>query len=135
MGIDDIKKLSKFRFEKAYSNMAIAKSLYESGEYVVALNRTYYALFDAIRAINALDGFDSSKHSGVIAYFNHKFVKSKVFSTSTSDVIKKAAALRESSDYEDFYKADKNETLDIINKVENFLNEVKIYLQRKSIIK
>ena len=89
MGIDDIKKLSKFRFEKAYSNMAIAKSLYESGEYEVALNRTYYALFDAIRAINALDGFDSSKHSGVIAYFNHKFVKSKVFSTSTSDVIKK----------------------------------------------
>lgn len=40
MGIDDIKKLSKFRFEKAYSNMAIAKSLYESGEYEVALNRT-----------------------------------------------------------------------------------------------
>ena len=30
---------------------------------------------DAMRAVNALDGFDSSKHSGVIAHFNQMYVK------------------------------------------------------------
>lgn len=27
------------------------------------------------RAVNTLDGFDSSKHSGVIANFNHNYIK------------------------------------------------------------
>lgn len=55
-----IKDLAKYRFEKAVSNITVAKTLYSSGDYSVALNRAYYSAFDAIRAINALDGFDSS---------------------------------------------------------------------------
>ena len=32
-----------------------------------------------MRAVNALDGFDSSKHSGVIAHFNQNYVKEGIF--------------------------------------------------------
>lgn len=117
---DSVKDLSKYRFEKACSNIGIAKTLYEAGEYEVALNRAYYCVFDAMRAINALDGFDSSKHSGVIAHFNQEYVKTQIFPTSTSSVIRKASMLREKSDYEDFYEADKEETFDLIVNVERF---------------
>lgn len=55
-----------------------------------------------MRAVNALDGFDSSKHSGVIAHFNQSYVKTGAFPPSTSAVIRRAAMLREKSDYEDF---------------------------------
>lgn len=107
--------------------------MYESGEYEVALNRAYYATFDAMRAINALDGFDSSKQSGVIAHFNQMYVKTQVFPISTSAVIRKASMLREKSDYEDFYKADREETLDTIVKVESFLRNAERYLRDKAV--
>lgn len=32
-----------------------------------------------MRAANILKGFDSSKHSGVIAYFNREYLKSGIF--------------------------------------------------------
>ena len=129
-----VKDLSKYRFEKALSNIGIARVLYESGDYDVALNRAYYSAFDAMRAVNALDGFDSSKHSGVIAHFNQAYVKTQLFPASTSSVIRKASMLREKSDYEDFYVADKEETLDTIIKVEGFLKDAETYLRSKSII-
>lgn len=129
-----VKDLSKYRFEKAISNIGIARVLYESGDYDVALNRAYYSAFDAMRAVNALDGFDSSKHSGVIAHFNQAYVKTQLFPASTSSVIRKASMLREKSDYEDFYVADKEETLDTIIKVEGFLKDAETYLRSKSII-
>ncbi len=33
------------------------------------------AIFHAVRALLALDKFDSQKHSGIISYFNQKFIK------------------------------------------------------------
>ena len=129
-----VKDLSKYRFEKALSNIGIARALYESRDYGVALNRAYYSAFDAMRAVNALDGFDSSKHSGVIAHFNQTYVKTQLFPASTSSVIRKASMLREKSDYEDFYEPDEEETYDTIIKVEAFLKDVEGYLRSKDII-
>ena len=129
-----VKDLSKYRFEKALSNIGIARVLYESRDYGVALNRAYYSAFDAMRAVNALDGFDSSKHSGVIAHFNQTYVKTQLFPASTSSVIRKASMLREKSDYEDFYEPDEEETYDTIVKVEAFLKDVEGYLRSKDII-
>ena len=58
-----IEDLSKYRFNKANDCLNIAKKLFEGGELGYAQNRAYYAVFDAIRSITVLDGFDSSKHS------------------------------------------------------------------------
>ena len=126
-----IKDLSGYRYEKAVSNIDVAKMLFASGNYDVALNRAYYAAFDAMRAVNALDGFDSSKHSGVIAHFNQEYVKTGKFPSTTSGIIRNASRLREKSDYEDFYEPDKEETSDAIMDVEVFLNDVKAYLSSR----
>lgn len=93
-----VKELSQYRFKKAISNLKVAKVLYEQESYEVALNRAFYSAFDAMRAINALDGFDSSKHSVVISHFNQEYVKTKVFPTYTSSIIRSASRLREKSD-------------------------------------
>ena len=129
-----IKDLSGYRYEKAVSNIGVAKRLYDSGNYDVALNRAYYSAFNAMRAVNALDGFDSSKHSGVIAHFNQEYVKTGKFPSTTSGIIRKASRLREKSDYEDFYVPDKEETQDAIISVEVFLNDVKAYLRQEGIL-
>ena len=127
-----IKDLSKYRFEKAEKNLEIAKDLFECETYGVALNRAYYAAFDAMRAVNALDRFDSSKHSGVISHFNKNHVKNGDFDVSTSSIIRRASMLREKSDYEDFYEPEKEDAETVINEVEKFLSAVKRFLKEKT---
>ena len=60
-------ELSKYRFETAKSDLNTAKLLYELKEFRSSVNRSYYAIFHAMRSVLALDGLDSSKHSGIIA--------------------------------------------------------------------
>ena len=73
-----IKELSKYRYKTSLEDLEDAHIMYENGRYKNALNRAYYSIFHAIRAVVALDGFDSSKHSGLIAHFNQNYVKPKV---------------------------------------------------------
>ena len=126
-----VKDLSKYRYEKAVKNLEIAEDLFEREVYGFALNRAYYAAFDAMRAVNALDGFDSSKHSGVISHFNKNHVKNGDFETVTSSIIRRASMMREKSDYEDFYEPEKEDTEKVIKEVEIFLIAEKAFLEKK----
>lgn len=45
-----------------------AKDMLKSHHFRAANNRAYYAIFHAMRAVLALDGFDSKKYSGLISY-------------------------------------------------------------------
>ena len=125
-----LKELSDCRLQKAKQNLEVVEALIRDGYYNFAVNRSYYAAFDAMRAVNALDCFDSSKHSGVIAHFNQFYVKTGKFTAETSMIIKKASTLREKSDYEDFYEASEADAVDTFLLVKHFLVEVEQYLSR-----
>ena len=71
--------LSAHRFKRSKEELQTAELLLRNTDYRSSINRSYYAIFHAIRAVNALDGFDSSKHSGVISHFNQEYVKTGVF--------------------------------------------------------
>lgn len=79
-----IKELSEYRFGCCPEALEDAKIMLNAGRYKNALNRAYYSIFYGIRAVNVLDGFDSSKHSGVIAHFNQYYVKEGVFPREAS---------------------------------------------------
>lgn len=131
---EKIKELSLYRFNKAVNSLSISEKLFAEGEYGYSQNRAYYALFDAIRSITAIDGFDSSKHSGVIAHFNQCYVKTGIFSQNTSNIIRLASMLREKSDYEDFYEPDEEDTKEIIDSVRMFINDVSNYLKEFNVL-
>lgn len=128
-----VRELSRYRFKKAEKSLLISKKLFEEGEYGYSQNRAYYALFDAIRSVTVLDSFDSSKHSGIIAYFNQHYVKTGLFDQKTSAVIRLASMLREKSDYEDFYEPEEDDTKSIIESITEFLNSVKKFLRDKEV--
>ena len=88
--------LSKYRYQSAVEDLAAAKTLLNAEQYKASVNRSYYALFHALRAVTALDGFDSSKHSGIIAFFNRTYVKEGIFDNSLSN--KKAFVTIEKSE-------------------------------------
>lgn len=72
-------QLSRYRFSRAIEMLGDAKVLLEQKSYASSVNRSYYSIFHALRAVTALDGFDSSKHAGVIAYINKEYVKTGIF--------------------------------------------------------
>ena len=103
----DIKTLSEYRLNRAKEDLEAARGNHQLGFYKVAINRSYYAIFHAIRAVNIWDGFDASKHSSVIAHFNQFYVHEGKFDRDTYKLIDSAYRIREKCDYSDFFIASK----------------------------
>lgn len=120
--------LSRYRLDCCREALEDAKIMYEAGRYKNALNRAYYSIFYGIRAVNALDGFDSSKHSGVIAHFNQNYVKEGIFPKEASKLIKLTAEKRENADYLDFFVASQEEADAQIKRAETFGKWIEDYL-------
>ena len=99
-----LKELAKYRMERAKEMLVASEENLNIEQYRTSLNRSYYAIFHAMRAVNILEGYDSSKHSGVIAYFTKTFLKTERLDRGLSKIIKEAAYLREKSDYDDFVR-------------------------------
>ena len=129
-----VKDLSKYRYLCCNEALEDAKIMYDAGRYKNALNRAYYAIFHGLRAVNALDGFDSSKHSGVISHFNQNYVKSGIFPKEVSKLIKLASEKREEADYLDFYVASKKEAEEQIENAETFRKWIETYLREQKIL-
>jgi uncharacterized protein (UPF0332 family) len=74
--------------------------LFDSKHYRTANNRAYYSIFHGMRAVLAFDGFDSKKHSGIIAVFRKDYIKTGIFQENLSDIIGEASEIRNASDYD-----------------------------------
>ena len=86
-----------------------------------ALNRMYYALFYAARALLALKRIDSSRHSGVISLFQEHFVKPGTVPTDIARALPQAFARRQRADYGDFEEAKEADVRTLRADVERFL--------------
>ena len=126
-----IKDLSKYRFHEAKEGIDTAKVLIDSGKYKASVNRSYYAIFHALRAVTAMDGFDSSKHSGIIAYFNKTYVKENIFDKEVSKLIDTAYRLREKADYQDFFIVTKEEAQQQLEKSKRVVTIIEPYLETR----
>lgn len=129
-----IKELSKYRYESSTETLLDAQLMYENGRYKNALNRAYYSIFHAMRAVNILKGFDSSKHSGVIAFFNQNYVKEGIFPKNLSKIIKLASENREKADYLDFFIASREEAEKQIERAGEFQKYIEKYLKEYDVL-
>jgi len=81
-----------------------------------------------MRAVLALDGFESKKHSGIISAFRKDYIRTGIFPAGFSDIIKNAFDIRLDSDYEDFYLISKAEVAAQVENAETFLEAVEKYV-------
>jgi len=123
-------ELSNYRFEKAQDLLSQAVILFEKGKFDGSINRSYYSIFNSIRSLLALRNLDSSKHSGVLAYFDRYFVKTRIFSREFSKIAHSAFNLRQDNDYEDFYRPSSEDAEHQIEDANKFLQEVEIVRQK-----
>ena len=121
--------LAKYRLEKAQECYNDAVATFESGSFNTAANRIYYSIFHAMRAVLALDGFDSKKHSGIISAFRQKYIKTGFFDVKFSEMIELGFKLRGKSDYDDFYVISKAEVSEQIDDSKLFLTAVEKFIE------
>lgn len=131
MRYDEIKALSKARIAHAEECLDSAKELLSSNNFKSSANRSYYTVFHAMRAVLAFDGVDMKHHSGVIAEFRRRYIKTSIFDVKLSDIISVLFDIRTDSDYDDFFIISKEEVKTQIENAEFFLNEIKKYLETK----
>ena len=92
---------------------------------MLSVNRSYYAMFTAARALLALEEKDSSKHTGVISLFNRWVVKPGNFPKDVSRFLLKAKDLREDADYGDFVKITEEDARIQYERASKFCEEAK----------
>lgn len=129
-----VTELSRYRFDCCREALTDAEIMFDAGRYKNALNRAYYAVFHGMRAVNALDGFDSGKHSGVIAHFNQLYVKAGIFPREASKIVKLASESREKADYLDFFVASREEAEAQIAQARAFASMIEEYLKEKRVL-
>jgi uncharacterized protein (UPF0332 family) len=124
----NIQDLAYFRLDQARECLQSSEALLGMGHYKDAANRSYYSIFHSMRAVLALDGFDSKKHSGIISEFRVRYIKTGQFSVNFSDTIKDAFDIRTDSDYQDFYAISKEDVQQQVDNARVFLDAVKAYI-------
>ena len=113
--------ISKLRLDIAKERLSYADEILKIGDYKTVDNRSYYAVFPAMRAVLALDGFDSKKHSGIIAEFRRLYLKTEILPKELSETIDSLVEVRQGSDYDDFYIASKEESEQQISVADEFI--------------
>ena len=103
---------------------------YDNGKYRDANNRTYYAVFYAIRAVLALEGTDFKRHKDVLAYFNKEYVAEEKLPRQLGKRVSKLKIIREESDYNDLYVISETETKEQIESAEYIYKEIRSYLEK-----
>lgn len=131
MRLEDKKGLSNARFIRAKECVKSASVLLEAGDYKGAANRSYYAIFHAMRSVLAFDEIDMKHHSGVISEFRRLYIKTGILDKSLSPIITMLFDIRQESDYDDFFVISKSEVVEQIANAKTFLTAIQQYLAAK----
>jgi uncharacterized protein (UPF0332 family) len=120
VSVDDI-SLAQWRLESAKARLAEARSLIKSRGYPGAVNRAYYAIFTALRALLALERVDSKTHQAAFLLFQKHYVKNGLFPRDLAELAKKTKGIREAADYDDYIEVTAEEARREVNAAAKFI--------------
>jgi uncharacterized protein (UPF0332 family) len=118
------KDLSLARLKRSKQHLKSARDLLQNDDFADSISRSYYAIFQAARALLALEGVESRKHSGVISLFNRYFVKTKKMDKQLGVILKDARRSREMADYTELAEFSRDDAQGQIADAEFFIRSV-----------
>ncbi|OFZ19321.1 MAG: hypothetical protein A2Z20_04110 [Bdellovibrionales bacterium RBG_16_40_8] len=122
-------ELANYRIEQAKESLDEANFLFQGNKSLRSVvNRLYYAHFYAISALLIFEKYSSSKHSGVLAYYNKNFIKTKAFDAELGKATNRLFEMRNRGDYREFVQFDHDEIADLIEKTNKLIPCVEEYL-------
>jgi len=127
----DVVALITHNIEKADDSIIQAEALLNIEQYFGSVNRAYYAIFYAVLGILLTKGLGSSKHSGVLSYFDREFVKTNEVDKKWSKVFHDAFELRSMGDYAKLAKVTKLQAETLIKDAKDFVLWAKQWLKER----
>jgi uncharacterized protein (UPF0332 family) len=123
--------LAKYRLQEAKESLEEAEYLFYGDKSPRSvMNRAYYGMFYAVLALIIFEKFISSKHTGVLSFFNQQFIKEGVFPKEMGRWINTAFDLRQTGDYREYVKLTKEQVEPYIEFSKSFVQQVEEYLER-----
>ena len=99
-----------------------------SGESQIDLAFSPSSIFRLLSSV--LSFRPSSKHSGVLGYFNRRFVKPGIFPEEMGRIINKAFDLRQRGDYREYEEMSHELVRPFVEQSRTFVQGVKDYLEK-----
>ena len=97
---EEKRQLALYRMQQAEESLDEARYLLAGDKSPRSvINRTYYSMFYSILALLIFEPYSSSKHSGVLSYFNRHFIKSGIIPKDIGRSVNKAFDIRQRGDY------------------------------------
>ncbi|MBI2334041.1 MAG: HEPN domain-containing protein [Chloroflexi bacterium] len=117
--------LIRYRLEQARETLLDAKTLYDHERRPASIvNRAYYAMFYATLALLVTVGKSSSKHIGVISFFDLEFVKKNIFPKEMSRKLHEVFEARQEGDYTNPDLIDREKAAEVLQAAEEFLHAI-----------
>jgi uncharacterized protein (UPF0332 family) len=127
------KALSLARLKRSKQHLKSARDLLHNDDFADSVSRSYYAIFQAARALLALEGSESRKHSGVISLFNRHFVKTGKVAKRLGVILKDAKRSREMADYTELAEFSREDAEAQLSEAEAFIADVEKLVAKGSI--
>ena len=125
----EIAQLAKYRLDKARECLSDAQVAFEEDRLANSINRSYYAVFHATRALLALDSFDSKKHSTIIGYFNQHYIATGKLEAIYYQQLSNAFRIRNKTDYDDFYVVSRDDAKHQLQNAQAFAAYIGQYIE------
>ena len=126
------KQLALHRIQQAEESLDEARYLFDGRKSPRSIiNRAYYSMFYSILALLIFEPYSSSKHSGVLSYFNRHFIKSGLITKDIGRAVNKAFDIRQRGDYREQVKLDHDQVEPYIDWAEKLIASVKEFLNSK----
>jgi uncharacterized protein (UPF0332 family) len=124
-------ELAQYRLKQAAESLEEAEFLL-SGKMSPRsiINRAYYAMFYAVLALLVNEPYASSKHTGVLAYFNKNFIKSGFLPEELGRSLNKAFELRQRGDYREYIEMTHEQVAPFIGEARSFIAAVRAHLDK-----
>lgn len=122
--------LCRYRLQESKDTLQVARNCLQEGFYKDAVNRSYYSVFYAIKAVLALGTIDFKRHKDVVAYFNKEYVATGTFPRETGRKLATLKQIREKSDYDDFYIISREKAVEQFESAKLVLQNVENYLEQ-----
>lgn len=127
--------LARYRLKQAEESVDEADYLLSGGKSPRSIiNRAYYGMFYAVLALLIFEPFASSKHAGILSYFNKRFIKEGIFPEELGRSINNAFELRQRGDYREYVELSYEQISPFIKKAREFTAQVIDYLETTSFI-
>jgi uncharacterized protein (UPF0332 family) len=117
-----------YRLQRATETLNDARLLAENERWNSSINRLY-SCFYAVSALLYSQSIEARTHKGVRIKFMGEFIKAGVFDKDFGKLFSDLFDWRQEGDYSDFISFDKDLTIPLIYKSEEFITLIKAFLK------